>query len=113
MIKKPTLIVLLCAVILGGLVYYFDWKKGNEATPAVAASKPAFSIQASDISSITLSHPGAPATAAIHLEKHDDTWNIVRPIEAEADQPTVDGIADQLASATPSGTEPGTPDRRK
>jgi hypothetical protein len=113
MIKKPTLIVLLCAVILGGLVYYFDWKKGNEAKPAVAASKPAFSIQASDISSITLSHPGAPDTAAIHLEKHDDTWNIVQPIETEADQPTVDGIADQLASATPSGTEPGTPDRRK
>jgi len=113
MIKKPTLIVLLCAVILGGLVYYFDWKKGNEATPAVTASKPAFSIQASDISSITLSHPAAPATPAIHLEKRDDTWNIVHPIEAEADQPTVDGIADQLASAIVSQTEPGTSDRRK
>jgi hypothetical protein len=113
MIKKPTLIVLLCAVILGGLVYYFDWKKDNEAKPAVAASKPAFSIQASDISSIALSHPGAPGTPAIQLEKHDDTWNIVQPIETGADQPTVDGIADQLAGAIASGTEPGTPDRRK
>ena len=35
MIKKPTLIVLLCAVVLGGLVYYFDWKRGNEEKPAV------------------------------------------------------------------------------
>jgi len=113
MIKKPTLIVLLCAIILGGLVYYFDWKKGNEVKPAVNASKPAFSIQASDISSITLTHPADANTPAIHLEKSGDTWNIVQPIETQADQPTVDGIADQLASAFVSQTEPGTADRRK
>ena len=113
MIKKPTLIVLLCAVVLGGLVYYFDWKKGNEEKPAVTASKPAFSIQASDISSITVAHPADPNTPPIHLEKTGDTWNIVQPIEAQADQPTADGIADQLAGATVSQTEPGTADRRK
>lgn len=113
MIKKPTLIVLLCAIVLGGIVYYFDWKKGNEVKPAVNASKPAFSIQASDISSITLAHPAEPATPTIHLEKSGDTWNIVQPIETQADQPTVDGIADQLASAFVSQTEPGTADRRK
>lgn len=113
MIKKPTLIVLLCAIVLGGLVYYFDWKKGNEVKPAVNASKPAFSIQASDISSITLAHPAEPGTPVIHLEKGGDIWNIVRPIETQADQPTVDGIVDQLASAIVSQTEPGTADRRK
>jgi hypothetical protein len=113
MIKKPTLIVLLCALVLGGLVYYFDWKKGNEEKPAFNASKPAFSIQASDIASITLTHPAEHNTPAIHLQKSGDTWNIVQPIETEADQPTVDGIADQLASAFVSQTEPGTADRRK
>lgn len=113
MIKKPTLVVLFCAIVLGGLVYYFDWKKGNEAKPAVNASKPAFSIQASDISSITLAHPADPNTPAIHLQKSGDTWNIVQPIETQADQPTVDGIADQLAGAFVSQTEPGSADRRK
>ncbi len=113
MIKKPTLIVLLCAVILGGLVYYFDWKKGNEAKPTVDTSKPAFSIQASDIASITLTHPAEPNTSTIRLEKSGDTWKILQPTETQADQPTVDGIADQLASARVSETEPGTPDRRK
>jgi Domain of unknown function (DUF4340) len=113
MIKKTTLLVLLCAVVLGGLVYYFDWKRGNQEKPAANASKPAFSIQASDISSITLAHPGQAGTPAIHLEKHGDTWNLAEPIQTEADQPTVDGIADQLAGATVSETEPGTADRRK
>lgn len=113
MIKKPTLIVLLCAVVLGGLVYYFDWKKGNEEKPAINASKPAFSIQASDISSITLTHPAEAGTPSIRLEKSGDTWNIAQPIETQADQPTIDGIVDQLAAATVSQTEPGTADRRK
>ena len=113
MIKKPTIIVLVCAVILGGLVYYFDWKKGNEAKPAVDASKLAFSIQASDIASITLAHPAESNTPPIRLEKTGDTWKIVQPIETQADQPTVDGIADQLASARVSVTEPGSADRRK
>ena len=113
MIKKPTIVVLLCAVILGGLVYYFDWKRGNEEKPAVNASKPAFSIQASDIKSITLTHPAEAGTPPIRLEKSGDTWNIVQPIETQADQSTVDGIVDQLAGAKISQTEPGTPDRRK
>lgn len=113
MIKKPTIIVLLCAVVLGGLVYYFDWKRGNEEKPAINASKPAFSIQASDIKSITLTHPAEPGTPAIRLEKSGDTWNIVQPIETQADQSTIDGIADQLAGARVSETEPGSPDRRK
>ncbi|HEV3482687.1 MAG TPA: DUF4340 domain-containing protein [Candidatus Acidoferrales bacterium] len=113
MIKKPTIIVLLSAVVLGGLVYYFDWKRGNEEKPAINASKSAFSIQASDIKSITLTHPAEPSTPPIRLEKSGDTWNIVQPIETQADQPTVDGIADQLASARVSETEPGSPDRRK
>jgi hypothetical protein len=113
MIKKPTIIVLLCAIALGGLVYYFDWKRGNEEKPAINTSKPAFSIQASDIKSITLTHPAEAGMPPIRLEKTGDTWNIVQPIETQADQPTVDGIADQLASATVAQTEPGSADRRK
>jgi hypothetical protein len=113
MIKKPTIVVLLCAIVLGGLVYYFDWKRGNEEKPAINTSKPAFSIQASDVKSITLSHPAKAGMPPIRLEKTGDNWNIVQPIQTQADQPTVDGIADQLASATVSQTEPGSADRRK
>jgi Domain of unknown function (DUF4340) len=113
MIKKTTLLALLCAVILGGVVYYFDGRQGSGEKPAAAASKPAFSIQTSDISSITLSHPSEPNSPAIRLEKRGDAWDIVQPIETEADQSSIDGIVDQLVSTSVSGAEPGTSDRRK
>jgi hypothetical protein len=58
MIKKSTLIVLLVAVIIGAAAYYFDWKRGQkEAANAPADStKPAFTLQADDISALTISY---------------------------------------------------------
>jgi hypothetical protein len=110
MIKKTTLLVLLCAIALGGAAYYFDWKKGNEAKPSTDATKPAFSFQASDVTSLVLAHPGQPP---IRFEKHDGTWKIVDPIQTEADESTIDGIVDSVAGAEVLQTEPGTPDRRR
>jgi hypothetical protein len=113
MIKKTTLIVLLCAVALGAGVYYFDWKKGSEKKPDSDASKPAFSLQASDIVSFTVSHPAQSADMPMRFEKHDGDWRIVQPVATEADQPTAAGIVDQLAGARVAQTEPGSADRRK
>jgi Domain of unknown function (DUF4340) len=112
MIKKTTLIVLLCAMALAGAVYYFDWKRGAEK-PAVENSELTFSIQASDIVWLTLAHPGKPAEPAIRLEKEKDGWKIVQPVETGADQPSAQGIVDGLASAQVSQTEPGDPGRLK
>jgi hypothetical protein len=113
MIKKTTLLVLLCAAALGAGVYYFDWKKGNEPKPAADASKPAFSIQASDIVSFTLAHPAQPGDSPVRFEKRDGAWRIVQPIETGADESTADGIVDQLAAARIAQTESGSADRRK
>ncbi|MGC1828962.1 MAG: DUF4340 domain-containing protein [Candidatus Acidiferrales bacterium] len=113
MIKKTTLLVLLCAIVLAGAVYYFDWKHGSAETPEQDKSKPAFSIQSSDIASFTLAHPAAPDVPPIRFEKRKDGWEIVEPLETGADQPTAQGIADLLGEARVSQTEPGTPDRLK
>jgi hypothetical protein len=113
MIKKTTLIVLLCAVALGASVYYFDWEKGSEKKPDADASKPAFSLQASDIVSFTVSHPAQSSGTVMRFEKHDGDWRIVQPVATEADQPTAAGIVDQLADARIAQTEPGSADRRK
>lgn len=113
MIKKTTLLILLCAIALGAGVYYFDWKKGNEPKPAADASKPAFSIQASDIASFTLAHPGRAGDSPIRFEKHDGVWRIVQPVETDADQSTAAGIVDQLAGSRIAQTESGSVDRRK
>ncbi len=113
MIKKSTLLVLLCAALLGGAVYYFDWKRGSVEKPAEDNSKAAFSIEPTDIASLTLAHPATPDVPPIRIEKHKDAWEIVGPLETGADQSTAQGIADLLADAHVSQTEPGTPDRLK
>ena len=113
MIKKPTLIVLLCAVILGGVAYYLNLKQNKEAKAPADTSKPAFSMQASDVSGITLSHPAKAGEMAIHLEKKGDAWQIDQPIETGADESSVGGIVDSIAGARVSQTEPGTGDRLK
>jgi len=113
MIKKTTLLVLLLAVGLGAVVYYFDWRRSNEEKPAKDTSKPAFSVSAADISSFTLSHPIAPSDPSIRVEKRDGAWQIVQPVETGADQSTAQGIVDQLGSARIEQTEPGDADRRK
>ena len=113
MIKKNTLFVLLCAVVLGGAVYYFDWKRNAAEKSPADKAKTAFSIQAPDIASLTLARPAQKDEPAIHLEKRGDTWQIVQPIATGADQPSVEGIVDGLASARVNESEPSTPDRLK
>ncbi|MFZ3333390.1 MAG: DUF4340 domain-containing protein, partial [Candidatus Acidiferrales bacterium] len=47
------------------------------------------------------------------LGKRGDSWEITQPIETGADEPTVEGIVEELATARVSQTEPGAPDRLK
>jgi hypothetical protein len=109
MIKTSTLIVLVCAVALAAAVYFVEKRPAKEEKPSVE-SRPAFTIAAQDISSMSFSHPGQPA---IRLEKHNDKWQIVQPIETEADQSSAQGIVDQLTEDRVAQTEPGGADRLK
>jgi len=113
MVKNNTLIVLLCAVILAGAVYYFDFRHPKDDSAPKDTSKPALSLQASDVTGMTLSHPVRAEDPAIELEKHGDDWQITQPVQTEADQPTIQGLVDEIAGARVDQTEPGTPDRRK
>jgi Domain of unknown function (DUF4340) len=113
MIKKSTLILLVFAMALGLAVYYFDWKRSQNEKPPADTSKPAFSIDVSNITSLTITHPAEPNGVPIHFEKRDGAWWIAAPIDTRADQSTADGIVDQLSEDRVSQTEPGTEDRRK
>jgi hypothetical protein len=113
MIKKPTLILLAFAIALGLGVYYFDWKRSQTEKPPVDTSKPAFSVDASNIAAFTIAHPAQPGDVPVQFEKRNGTWWIAQPIDTEADQSTADGIVDQLAQDRFTQTEPGTEDRRK
>jgi Domain of unknown function (DUF4340) len=115
MIKKSTLLVLLAAVILGAAAYYFDWKRGQKeaANSPADSTKPAFSLPADDISSLTISYPADPKSQPIHFEKQNGAWQITQPLQTGADDASLQGILQQLASARVAQTEPGTPDRLK
>jgi Domain of unknown function (DUF4340) len=115
MIKKTTLFLLLGAVILGAAVYYFDWRRSQKESekPPADATKLAFSIQPQDITSLAIKHPANPAELTLQFEKRDEVWRITQPLEARADQASLDGIIDGLSSARIAQTEPGAPDRLK
>lgn len=115
MIKKTTLFVILGAILLSAGVYYFDWRRSQKENekPPTDAEKLAYSIQSQDVTSLVLSRPANPGEPALRIEKHNGLWQIVQPIETQADQALLEGIASDLAGARISQTEPGTPDRLK
>lgn len=113
MIKKSTLIVLLCAIVISGGVYFFQWRKSKQPATSADTSKPAFSVSASDIVAFSIAHPAQKDRPAIDFEKQNGSWQIVQPVDTLADQPTAEGFVDQIAESRPTGTEPITPDHRK
>ena len=108
--------VLLGAIALGAAVYYFDWKRGQkDAEKSVAdTSKAAFSLPAgSEIVSLVLARPQVADEAPIHVEKQNDTWRILQPLQTEADQHVVSSIVETIGSARVESNQSGTPDRLK
>jgi hypothetical protein len=117
MIRKSTLLILLVAIAAGGGLYYYEQKHpatdATAGTPADAPSKPVFpSMTSGDIQSITLQHLPA-ADAPIQMARAGEGWQLTQPLKTGADASSVQGIADGLAAASSSGTEPNSPDRLK
>lgn len=113
MIKKSTLIVLLCALIAGGGAYYWQYRHSKQPAAPKDTSKPAFSVAPSSIVSFTISHPADTNQPPIVFDKQKGAWHIVRPVDSLADQPAAEGFVDQLAESRATGTEPVTADNRK
>jgi uncharacterized protein DUF4340 len=113
MIRKSTFVVLALAALLGGGVYYYQ-KRHSTPPPPTDAPKPVFTIQAADIQSITLHHlPETDPKTAIQMNRSGDGWQLAQPLNTRADSSAVEGIADGLAGASSTESEPGTPDRQK
>jgi hypothetical protein len=116
MIKTTTLLVLVGAVLLGGAVYFFDVKRGEKEKEKATAeeSKTAFSITSgAEIKSLTIARPATAGEPPVRLEKRDGAWWIVEPIQTDASDQAVQKMADGIATARVTQTEPGAPDRLK
>jgi hypothetical protein len=113
MIKKSTLIVLVCAAILGGAFYFLNKKHDQDVAALLDTSKAVFAFKSEDVASMTVSHPVKKDEPPIRMEKSNGTWKIVSPLETAADSSVVDGSLSNFAFARSSQTEPGSSDRLK
>jgi hypothetical protein len=109
--KKTTGIIFVLAAALAAFVYFYDLKhtKSNAGdTPADTSTtdtenqKPAFSVQSSDIASLSVQRGATTAS----FEHRADGWYMTQPIATHADQSVVDAIADELGSVRVSRTLP-------
>jgi Domain of unknown function (DUF4340) len=104
--KKSTLAVVVLALALGAWVYYREFK---HPAPEKSSdeSKPAFSFTAPDVTAIEIERQGL----AMDFEKRDGNWLVTRPVQTNADQPTLEGLANTLAATRISRTFASPADR--
>ena len=113
MIKKPTLIVLVCALAFIGIYYLVSWRTQKADKAAAEPYKAAFTVKGADITALTVTRPAKPDQPAIRLDKVSSGWNVVQPVDTAADGSVVDTSCDNLTSARITQTEPYSPDRLK
>ncbi len=93
--KRNTLILLLLAATIGGVVYFLEIKPGKPRDQKPDESRPAFTFKRDDVSSISISH----AADTLTLEDKDGKWTITQPLTAQANQSAVDSLVSSLTSA--------------
>jgi hypothetical protein len=91
---KTTAVLFAIAAALAAFVYFYEIKGEQARLDAKAAEKRLFpDVEQAEITSIALRVSDAPE---IQLERRDDRWWIVAPIEFAADTFAADGIASAI-----------------
>ena len=93
--KKSTLIVVIVAIALGAFVYFYDSKRSVAPPTDEASWKPAFTVNADQITGLTL----ASATGKTVFARQGKDWQITQPVSTRADQTSISGIVNGLSSA--------------
>jgi hypothetical protein len=93
--KKSTLILLLLAIIGGVAVYYTEIKPGKARDEEPDTSREAFKLNREDINQIVLTRGGQTVT----FENKGNQWLITQPVNAPADDSTINSIIGDLVSA--------------
>ncbi|HKV55070.1 MAG TPA: DUF4340 domain-containing protein [Candidatus Binataceae bacterium] len=95
-----TIVVIILLVIVGGYAYYLSREPAPSQTPKL------FALKAADIKRIELRSPDHDIVA----ERSKGGWQLVKPVQADADRTTVDGIADAIANLEITSTVEDTAD---
>jgi hypothetical protein len=93
-----TIVAILLLAVVGGWAYYVS-RHPVEATPKLNQ------ISAADIQKIELRSP----TRDIVIERSNDGWRFVSPIQGEVERAAADNVADAIAGLQITGTAAETP----
>jgi hypothetical protein len=91
---KGTTILFILFVILGGYVYFTEFRGKEEKQKQEESKKKAFPVEAKDITEISLIYPNRTITA---VKKGEKQWEITSPMGIQADSDEFE----QLASNVP------------
>ena len=107
--KKSTLGVLLLAAVLGGWVYYSEFRHAKPPIPDENAPKVVFHFAPGDVTAVRLER----AEGTVAIERRENQWVMTEPLATRADQRAADALAAALATATATRTVAARPDQWK
>ena len=90
---KGTTILFILFVILGGYVYFTEYRGKEERQKQEESKKKAFSIEQKDIAEITLTYPDHTITA---VRKGEKQWEITAPAGIQADSDELEQLASNI-----------------
>ena len=90
---KGTTILFILFVILGGYVYFTEYRGKEERQKQEESKKKAFSVEQKDISEITLTYPDHTITA---VRKGEKQWEITAPAGIQADSDELEQLASNI-----------------
>jgi hypothetical protein len=93
--KRSTLIILLIAVVASTAIYFLEIKPGKPRDEAPEKTRPAFKFTREEIASISILRGGQTT----NLENQNNKWVITQPVNAAADESTVNALLTDLVNA--------------
>ncbi|HXV65141.1 MAG TPA: DUF4340 domain-containing protein [Vicinamibacteria bacterium] len=88
--KRSTVAALAVLLLLGGYIYFFEREPAPESD-----GEPVFDVEQDSIVRVDIRERGEPE---VTVEKNDDGWRIVAPIEADADPDEIDNLLRSAAT---------------
>ena len=92
---RTTLVLLVVALVLGGVVWLSNREQSEQAAAEAAAKRLFPDLEASDIEWIALR---TSDEREARLARRDGVWRVVEPVDFPADVATADGLASALAT---------------
>src|SRR5438105_703462 len=91
---KGTTILFILFVILGGYVYFTEYRGKEERQKQEESKKKAFAVEAKDVSEISLTYPDRASITAVR--KGEKQWEITSPTGIQADSDELEQLASNI-----------------